>query len=113
MGRTVPVHWCRTGGADTFRKAPAQRETYDAIREEIKAARASHRLEGIQARRTGRKQMLQLENERVRVFKGGAVVVGRYALDRVKQQKMAGHAAEPHDPHAAPPLKGSASAPSV
>ena len=43
----------------------------------------------------------------------GAVVVGRYALDRVKQQKMAGHAAEPHDPHAPPPLKGSASAPSV
>ena len=21
MGRTMPVHWCRTGGTDTFRKA--------------------------------------------------------------------------------------------
>ena len=113
MGRTKPVHWCRRGGVDTFRKAPAQRETYDAIRDELKAARAGHRLEGIQARRSGRKAMLQLERERLRVIHGGAISVGRKALDLVKQQKMAGHAAESNDPHAPPPLKGSASAPSV
>ena len=85
MGRTKPVHWCRTGGVDTFRKAPAQRETYDAIRDELKAARAGHRLEGIQARRSGRKAMLQLERERLRVIHGGAISVGRKALDLLQE----------------------------
>jgi len=87
--RTAPVHWCYTGGTETFVKTASRKEIHEGLQTSYKDAKHAYRRDCAELRRTFKRSLRHLENEKTRIQAGGAVSIGRYALDRVVENMAA------------------------
>ena len=87
--RTSPVHWCYTGGTETFVKTPSSREIHDGLQQAYRDAKLGYRRDCAELRRNFKRSLRHLDNEKTRIQSGGAVSIGRYALDRVVENMAA------------------------
>ena len=87
--RTAPVHWCYTGGTETFVKTPSSKEIHDGLQQSYKDAKHRYRRDCAELRRNFKRSIRHLENEKTRIQSGGAVSIGRYALDKVVENMAA------------------------
>ena len=85
MGRTTPVRWCSTGGSDTFRKMENRKQIHDDLSMKHKKMKEEYRLANLKQHKDTMKALKKIEKEKKRVYKGGAVSVGRYSLDLVAE----------------------------
>ena len=85
MGRTTPVRWCLTGGSETFRRMENRKQIHDDLSEQHKRMKEEYRQANLKEHRDTVKALQNIEKQKKRVYKGGAVSVGRYSLDLVAE----------------------------
>ena len=85
MGRTTPVRWCLTGGSETFRKMENRKHIHDDLSALHKKMKEEYRQANLKQHRDTKKALQAIEKQKKRVYKGGAVSVGRYSLDLVAE----------------------------
>ena len=87
MKRTTPVSWCRTGGSETFRRTSGRKEVHESISNQHAVAAAAFKKEAAEERKKLRRDLNSIERESRKVTKGGAVAIGRYALDLTSKHR--------------------------
>lgn len=81
--RTTPVHWCFTGGTDTFKRLPTYKDAYEAIRDAYRQSKLVFRQDMIDIHRSYSQQLKRLDQDMKQLQERGAVAIGHFALDRV------------------------------
>ncbi|KAJ1445449.1 hypothetical protein M885DRAFT_626172 [Pelagophyceae sp. CCMP2097] len=87
--RTAPVHWCATGGAETFMRTSSSKDAHDALLAEHARAKRAYRKSVGELREREKRDTRALEDQRRSIVHGGSVVVGRYALEIVEASMRA------------------------
>lgn len=90
--RTAPVHWCYTGGTDTFVKTASSKDVNETLQSTYRETQQALRRDLNELRRNYKGALSQLDQEKARILDGGAVAVGRYALERVVESMQASEA---------------------
>lgn len=80
---TAPVYWCSTGGTETYAKTPSVKDVNDTIQATFLDAKLAYKRDINDLRIDYKRSLKQLDQEKRRIQEGGAVAIGRYALDRV------------------------------
>lgn len=80
--RTRPVHWCHTGGTDTFVKCGCS-HSHEALQAAYRESQMKYKKDLIELRREYKRQMSEIEAERRRIQQGGSVSISRFAVDRI------------------------------
>ena len=83
--RTKPVHWCRTGGTDTYLKTTTLRN--DSIHAAFLEAKQAYKTDIAHMRTDYNKALKRLDLDKRRLHEAGPLAIARYASNRVVDLK--------------------------